>query len=587
MKRGLSRRRALQLLAAAPLASSPGRARRYAPMLARPIWVYNNWSAYDELSDAVPLSEELALRQLDELLRLRRHGAEFDCYMMDAFWYAPEGGYRTWRRESWPAGPDRWIARCHANDLRPGMWFGTNTLVGLDPAPPWRSSLSEAGNTMSMYQGSFLADFIEVLQLWHDRGIRMFKLDFADFSAVAAGTPAVTAKEVRSRNVEALRTALAAFRRRNPGVVLVAFNGFGGDFASTATALPFQDPVDPRWLEVFDALFSGDPRASDVPEMDFWRSMDIYSDHMVRRFEESGIPLSRIDSTAFMIGDTATNYHRRTEAWRGMMLLTLARGGWVNTVHGNLDFLSDDDADWFATAQKLYAPLQRGGRIAFFGGTPGDAAPYGFSAEGMEGALFAVVNPSQSIASLHLPRFAGRGRVLFRDAGHFPVLEVASVRLGPGQMALIGTGRYDDPAYDLGIQADIVIPRAIAPVPVLFRAAGAGGAVETTIRPPQSGDLRIVLQQRDAEGSITRSAGGYPPDAANMRDVLVIEAYQGGKKLLIQSRYDKVVWSGLSWAVGEIRGADMVQGEALRIRLFSTDNDPPVRLDGRLYRVDY
>ena len=27
------------------------------PFLKAPIWVYNNWSAYDELSDEVPLTE--------------------------------------------------------------------------------------------------------------------------------------------------------------------------------------------------------------------------------------------------------------------------------------------------------------------------------------------------------------------------------------------------------------------------------------------------------------------------------------------------------------------------------------------------
>jgi hypothetical protein len=41
-------------------------------MLARPIGVYINWSAYDELSDVVERTETLALRQLDEVARLKR-----------------------------------------------------------------------------------------------------------------------------------------------------------------------------------------------------------------------------------------------------------------------------------------------------------------------------------------------------------------------------------------------------------------------------------------------------------------------------------------------------------------------------------
>src|SRR5882724_2666718 len=69
-----------------------------APLLKDPIWVYNDWSAYDELSDNIPLTEELAMRELDEIARLRSFGVHFDYYMMDAFWFAPDGGYRTWRK---------------------------------------------------------------------------------------------------------------------------------------------------------------------------------------------------------------------------------------------------------------------------------------------------------------------------------------------------------------------------------------------------------------------------------------------------------------------------------------------------------
>jgi hypothetical protein len=44
-----------------------------------------------------------------------------------------------------------------------------------------------------------------------------------------------------------------------------AFNGFGGDLESTAGPFPFHNAIDLRWLEVFDTLYAGDPRASDVP----------------------------------------------------------------------------------------------------------------------------------------------------------------------------------------------------------------------------------------------------------------------------------------------------------------------------------
>ena len=59
-----------------------------------PVWVYDIWSSYDELSDTVPLTEGLAMRELAETVRLKRLGVQIDYYLMDAFWYARDGGYR-------------------------------------------------------------------------------------------------------------------------------------------------------------------------------------------------------------------------------------------------------------------------------------------------------------------------------------------------------------------------------------------------------------------------------------------------------------------------------------------------------------
>jgi hypothetical protein len=83
-----------------------------------PVSVYCNWSAYDELSDSVKLTEALAMRELDEILRLRKSGVRVDYYLMDAFWFEPKGAYRRWRVADWP---DRWMEACKANGLKPGL----------------------------------------------------------------------------------------------------------------------------------------------------------------------------------------------------------------------------------------------------------------------------------------------------------------------------------------------------------------------------------------------------------------------------------------------------------------------------------
>jgi hypothetical protein len=563
-----------------------------APLLRDPIWVYNDWSAYDELSDNIPLTEELAMRELNQIVRLGKLGVHFDYYMMDAFWFAPDGGYRTWRKPNWPQGPDRWIDACRANGIRPGLWFSTNTLVKINTAPAWRDSLNDRGGSMSFYEGGFLPDFMDVLQYWYDRGIRMFEFDFADFNAATpAAAKTQTPEQIRAHNEQAFRDALQAFRRKNPDVVLVAFNGFGGDLELTAGPFPFRNPIDLRWLGVFDSLYAGDPRPSDVPEVNFWRSVDIYSDHMVRRYQESFVPLERIDPTSFMIGNTGTIYYRKTNAWKGMLLLMVARGGWVNTIHGNLEFLQDADARWFARVQRIYEEMQAKGRTKTFGGIPGEVQPYGFGSLGADGAIYTVVNPAQSFAEITLPLLTRvqeplrDGRVIFRDAGYIPVVHGNRVRLGPGQLAAVGFGRYVKPVYKLGIQEDVIIPRSIAPIPATFEARPAN-AIEATVTAPMAGDVRIIFQQRDSQGAIMRSWPGGPPNGTPLGKVLKIYAEQEGREVPVEIHYDKKIWSGLSWGAGEIKHANLVPGKPLLIHCSSSEKDKVI-LEGHLYAVGY
>jgi hypothetical protein len=561
-------------------------------LLPDPVWVYNDWSSYDELSDNIPLTEQLAMKELGEINRLRKYRVHFDYYMMDAFWFDPDGGYRKWRTPNWPDGPDRWIAACQTSGLKPGLWFSTNTLVKINAAPPWKDSLNAKGGSMSFSEGGFLPDFMDVLQYWYDRGIRMYKFDFVDFDAATpAGEKAYSKEETQRRNQDAFREALKKFRAKNPDVSLVAFNGFGGDMESTAGPFPFRNPIDLRWLAVFDSIYSGDPRPSDVPETNFWRSMDIYSDHMVRRYEQSGMPLERIDSTGMMIGNTGTIYYRKTNAWKGMLWGMMARGGWVNTIHGNLEFLDEEKARWFARAQHLYEELQAVGRTKSFGGIPGNVEPYGFGSFDSSGAVYTALNPAQAVRELELPKLSrvqaplGAGRIIFSDAGFTPVLRENHITLGPGQMAAIGFGRYADASFNFGLQEDVVIPWTIAPVEANFEPA-AKNTIETVIQPPAKGDLRILFQQRDEQGNIMRSWPGGPPDGKSIATVLKITVAQNGKALPIEISYDKLVWSGLSWGAGEVPRKDFATNGPITIRC-SSEEKGSVKLEAHLFAVTY
>lgn len=563
-----------------------------ANLLPDPVWVYNDWSAYDELSDNISLTEELAMKELAEIVRLKKYGVHFDYYMMDAFWFDPDGAYRKWRTPDWPNGPERWIETCQKNGLKPGLWFGSNMLVKINAAPNWKDSLHANGWLVSFFEGGFLLDLVDIFQYWYDRGIRMYKFDFVDFNAATpAGEKAYTKQEIRQRNENAFREALKNFRVKNPDILLVAFNGFGGDMESTAGPFPFHNPIDLRWLEVFDSIYSGDPRPSDVPQTNFWRSMDIYSDHMVRRYEQSGMPLERIDSTGMMIGNTGTIYYRKTNAWKGMLWGMMARGGWINTIHGNLEFLDEKQAHWFAHAQRLYEKLQSKGRTKSFGGIPGNVEPYGFASMDAVGSVYTAVNPAQSIQELKLPKLSriqtelDNGQIIFHDAGFIPVLHRDHVILGPGQMVAIAFGHYAHSNFNFGMQEDVVIPQTITSIEANFHEIDKN-MVKTIIQPPTEGDLRILFQQRDVNGNIRRSWPGGPPSGRSVAAVLRITAEQNGTALPIDIVHDKVVWSGLSWGAGEIRHSTFVTDDPITIYCSSEESDF-VKLEVNIYAINY
>jgi hypothetical protein len=443
-----------------------------------------------------------------------------------------------------------------------------------------------------MFEGGFLPDFMNVLQFWYDRGIRMFLFDFADMAAATPQTEAtLTREEIVRRNSTASRDALAAFRRKNPDVVLEAFNGFGGVMDSTYYPFPFKDPVDLRWLTVFDSLYCGDPRPGDIPTMNFWRSLDIYSDHQMRRYEQSGVPLERIDTTSFMPGNTGTIYRRAFAEWKGSLLLTMARGGWINTTYGNLELLSDKDAHWFARVQSLFLHFQSEGRIKTFGGIPGDAQPYGFGALDGQGSVYTVVNPTETIASITLPSLSqeqtliSHGSVLFRDAGYLPKLAGNQIHLGPEQMAVIGFGKYASPQYQLGVQNDVVIPRSIRRVDAKFQSA-AKDVITANVNPPAGVDLRLILQQYSLDGSLRRTWAGGDPNGTPMGKALILRAEQGGRELPIREDYNRVIWAGLSWGEGEISHKDFQPGEPVTLTFRTTEKDP-VTIQGHVYAVTY
>ncbi|MDP4129335.1 MAG: hypothetical protein Q8939_04170 [Bacteroidota bacterium] len=597
-RRELIKQAALWGLAAHPLTKAFGqrspeawtvRGKTAMAGLTRPVFVYNNWSAHDELSDNVAQTELLSLRELDEILRLKKSGVQIDYYVMDAFWFDKRGGYREWNKQHWPNGPDKWLSSCKLNNILPGMWFSTNLIAThsgrfLEVIDAWKDSLATDPNILCLFEGGYLNHLEGSLQLWYDRGVRLFKFDFANFEAVTpASENKYSPEQVQEKNKQAFMGMLQRFRAKNDDVLITGYNGFGGDMENTFA--PFKKDINLKWLEVFETLCCGDPRFSDVPMMNIWRSADNYSDHMVRQFEFNGLPLRRIDNCAFMIGKTGTCYYRGIQAWKGMLILELARGGWMNVYHGNLELLNDADAKWFAKTQRLYHELQIQDKFSSFGEIPGSGKPYGFRASGLQGVVCTIVNPSQAMATVSLPVIAKTSAVLYADGGYRPVLRGSQLSLGPEQLVVVGFDQYATDKYNLGRDESISIPVAISKINGDFKQTGKN-KIEATIAKLPVRNIRIIFQQFDSKGLPYRTWGGAPPDGKKMDMVFKIHASQNGKPLPLHIEYDKMIWSGLSWAAGEISADDLDFGRPLIIECLSNETQN-LDLKADVYAVGY
>jgi hypothetical protein len=266
-----------------------------------------------------------------------------------------------------------------------------------------------------------------------------------------------------------------------------------------------------------------------------------------------------------MIGNTGTCYRRGKAAWKGMLVLSAARGGRVNTYYGDMALLDERDRSWFARAQSLYYPLQAAGDISLVGGYPGEGRPYGFAARAPGGAVFTVLNPAATVADILLPAPKGRGsRILFTDAGRAPALNGDTLRLGPGQLTVVGSGTYADPSWDLGTQDDVLIPESCEPLPITDVVRGPR-SVSATVFAPRAGALRIMCSQSGADGRPWRVTGGAPPSGIPLGSLLLLKADQDGKQLELSRNYDRKIWSGLSWAVAEAPSEELVPGRPVRV----------------------
>jgi len=565
--------------------------------LSAPVTIYSHDSAYGQPFAGSAIGEQQAIRDLDELMRLRHNGVRTDYDLLEASWFVPQSAYRTLQIAGWPNGPGAWLARCKTAGIRPGVQIDGNavpsqTVPAQIPAA-WNDSLDGDGRNLSLFEGGYLTDLMAAMQTWYDRGVRLFVFDSINLSVATPSSAAqLSPTEIVARNTAALRDALEAFRERNhEAVVLVSMmpglhqhalaqseTPAGRAHPALAAALQFGS---------FTLASTGIPLPSTSPQANLWRAIDIESDESVRRLEQSGLSLAQIDSPGFTASGNADS---GMSAWKGAFLLSMARGGWVNSIHGDLALISQDDARWMARVQRLFLDLQDRGDMRSFGGPAGASTPYGFAGDSPHGPVYAVVNPGETEATLTLPALGGEpvnmtdGRLLFRDAGFTPILNGNKVTLGPGQMALVGYGDYASSAFNFGIQQDVIIPRAVEIVDADFRSTDSGN-LEASFNPPIDGVVRLILRPRPSSDQPPVSFNSLSA-GRNAMQAFTLDATQYGRPIPVRLDDSSKIERTMGWTVAEIDVNDLTPGVPLVVR-FHSNSTSVASLEASAYAVEY
>ena len=570
--------------------TSDGPTATLGPMNHPPLSIYSTWGLHDELGDNVQLTEALATRALDGVLRWRdRHGLTTDIFHLDTFWFDPVRGYRHFHPEFWPQGPDRLLARLKKEGMRLGLWYST-TGSRLN-VPAWAESRTGTGDWAgySLVDGPYFdhlrADLLHISRAWD---IGLHKFDFVDFGGSALGITRTMA-ETRRRASERLTSLLCELKAvggaegRRPAHIIVhcGFARQNNEFLSNDPTQPHA--VDAGMLEGIDGFFSGDPQPSDLPATRLTRAADLYQDHQVRKMLATGFPLPRIEDHGAMCASTNTANQRKNSGLRRSHLGSLARGGKRDLFYGDPDLADDGDVVSMKKARAVFHDAwAKRLETAPVGGEPGIAPWHGWMTGGARRGLLWLVNPSLETRVVRVPivdlAFA---RVLFRD-GLAPLLQVQHdvllIELLPEQALLIGLGHYADAAWDIGEDPTGCHLAETRPVALTWTPTITGCAATLPAAIPAGRELLVTAMLRNmgrhafGPGNPIRYGKQHirtGPAEPVIHDLLRITVEVGGKPLAHSAQVPATpVWSGMSWVLRRFSGVPA--GATIRVEVDAT-----------------
>jgi hypothetical protein len=199
-----------------------------------------------------------------------------------------------------------------------------------------------------------------------------------------------------------------------------------------------------------------------------------------------------------------------------------------------------------------------------------------------------VVNPSQEIRLIELPADASlSGRILYADGGYQPFVKGNKLTLGAEQLAVVGYDEFAGEKYALGTDETIRIPITINRIETDF-VQTKKNSIEASAKITRGKDVRIFLQQFDSNNLPHRSWpwGDGSAKEKKISEQIVINVQQDGNNVPMHIEIDKLIWSGLSWAAGEINHADFDPDKPLFIQCTSAEKNDLI-LKAMLYEVKY
>jgi hypothetical protein len=533
--------------------------------------IYNDWGAHDELGTLVKpqLTEKLTMELLDQLESIKlKYGTQFHNYVLDAFWYDPRGAYLTFKKLNWPHGYEAALRRMQTLGMKPGLWFdlGGGTL-DLKNTPGWKGPEKPCLSDPE-FQG-LLERAVEFHACHH--ALALLKFDFANLRCRHDKLEA-SSLAVVERNGDALREICDKARLANPEMVILAFNVFSRIEMMESTILYDEAyPVSPWWLLWFDALYSGDPRPSELPSVTSLRdSVVSYQDHAFRGFVRSWLPPFMIDDCGTIMGKTSTIYYLGAEGFTDSWILNIMRGGHSPTLYGDLRLLSENNRSFLAGSIRFMrenAEILANTRPIL--GVPGRGEVYGYFASRGDLSLVTVVNPSlyaQSFLFTLGTEVRGECRLksIFSNDGQArnelrPASGVVQGKLIPGEIRIYALGTEERIARMSLPPAPTRVFHEIEPLGDFF---GEKKAADLAIGPQHEGKtLAIIIQYWKNE----------IPDRSFTRPQEIIRVV--GEIASEEVRFISIpskgtdLWSKCSWAVFKHAIAPNEVGRKLSLKL--------------------